>query len=435
MHDPPTETAPAAPAREPAAGLAEAAGADLAPGRPGLAARVRRVEGAPVVAVRLWLDAGTRVETYPGQGLLTGRMLEEGTWRRDWRRIAADAEGRGMDLSSFGAFEGHGVNVDALAPDWELAVEWAAELLREPSFPEERCAWLARQAAAELEGMADQPDIKAAWGFLEHLYTPHPRCRPVHGNAASLSRITAADCADLHGRALAGGVIAAVAGMIDEEAVGRCLERLFSDLPPRRRPFPPPAAPEGLPSRRHQVAVESADQAHLYIGHLTVRRRHPDYTALELLAVILGSGAGLTGRIPERIREREGLAYTAYAQTLAGAGEDPGRLVAYVATSPDTAAQAERGVAEEIARLVEHGITDEELEETRSYLLGREPFRRETARQWADLLIEAEQYGLPLDDPFRRTADLRALDRRTCEAVARHHLRPEDLRVTIGLPG
>ncbi|HLX07898.1 MAG TPA: pitrilysin family protein [Thermoanaerobaculia bacterium] len=403
--------------------------------RPGLAARVRRVEGAPVVAVRLWLDAGTRAEAIPGQGLLTGRMLEEGTRRRDWRRIAADAEDRGMDLSSFGAFEGHGVNVDALAPDWELALDWAAELLREPSFPEERCAWLGKQAAAELEGLADQPDVKAAWGFLEHLYTPHPRCRPVHGNVASLLAITAADCADFHRRALDGGVIAAVAGVIDEEAVERRLQSLFADLPARRRPFPPPPAPVGLPDRRHQVTVESADQAHLYIGHLTVPRRHPDYAALELLAVILGSGAGLTGRIPERIREREGLAYTAYAQTLAGAGEDPGRLVAYVATSPDTAAQAELGVAEEIARLVDHGIDERELEDARSYLLGREPFRRETARRWADLLLEAEQYGLPLDDSQRRTADLRALDRRTCEAAARSHLRPAELRVTIGLPG
>src|SRR5579864_420304 len=90
--------------------MVETADRIVAAGRPGLTTRVRRVEGAPVVAVRLWLDAGARVESIPGQGLLTGRMLEEGTRRRDWRRIAADAEGRGMELSSFGAFEGHGVN-------------------------------------------------------------------------------------------------------------------------------------------------------------------------------------------------------------------------------------------------------------------------------------------------------------------------------------
>ena len=54
--------------------------------------RVRRVEGAPVVAVRLWICAGARREPIPGQALLTGRMLTEGTRTRDWRRIADDPE-------------------------------------------------------------------------------------------------------------------------------------------------------------------------------------------------------------------------------------------------------------------------------------------------------------------------------------------------------
>ena len=182
------------------------------------------------------------------------------------------------------------------------------------------------------------------------------------------------------------------------------------------------------------MQIEAEDQAHLYIGHLTVPRRHPDYAALELLAVILGSGAGLTGRIPVRIREREGLAYTAYAQTAAGAGTDPGRLVAYVGTSPATVEQAERGVVEEIARLVDGGIEDAELEEARAYLLGREPFRRETARQWAELLIDAEHYGLPLDDVDQRRQSLLALDRASVEAAARQHIVPDALRVTVGLP-
>jgi len=396
--------------------------------------RVRRVEGAPVVAVRLWLRAGGRQEPIPGQALVAGRMLTEGTRRRDWKRIAEEAEGKGMVLQSNGTFESIGVSVDALAQDWELALEWAAELLLEPAFPEDRCAWLSRQAAAELESMADQPEVKTAWGFLEQLYTPHPRSRPLHGNEASLLGLTPADCAEFHHRSLAHGVLASVAGVVDADAVRERLLQLLGAPPPDAQPFPEPPAPGGL-VRRSFVKTDAEDQAHLYAGHLTVPRCHPDYAALEVLAVILGSGAGLTGRIPARIREREGLAYTAYAQTVAGSGLDRGRLVAYVGTSPATVEKAERGVAEEIARLVEDGILDTELEEARAYLLGREPFRRETARQWADLLIEAEEYGLPLDDPDHRKRELEALDRQAVEEAARRHVHPEELRVTIGLPG
>jgi zinc protease len=395
--------------------------------------RVRRVEGAPVVAVRLQFLAGGRQEPLPGQALLTGRMLTEGTRTRDWRRIAEQAESKGMVVESNGSFESIGVSVDALAQDWELALEWAVELLLESSFPEDRCAWLSRQAAAELESLADQPDVKTVWGFHRQLYYPHPRSRPLHGSAESLVALTPDDCAEFHRRAGAHGILASVAGVMDADAVHARLLGLLGAPETSAEPFPGPPTPEGT-GPRSTVATDAEDQAHLYVGHLSVPRRHPDYAALELLAVILGSGAGLTGRIPARIREREGLAYTAYAQTVAGSGLDRGRIVAYVGTSPATVEKAERGVIEEITRLVEDGIEPAELEESRAYLLGREPFRRETARQWADLLIEAEEYGIPVDDFEHRKAELTALDRATVEAAARRHVHPEELRVTVGLP-
>ncbi|MEA2691486.1 MAG: zinc protease [Acidobacteriota bacterium] len=402
---------------------------------PDLAMRVRRVEGAPVAAVRVWVRAGARIEESPGQAILTGRLLTEGTSRRDWRRIAEEADARGAIVSSFATFECHGVSIDVLADDWELALRWAAEMMIEPSFPGDRCAWLAKQAAAELESLADQPEVKTSWGFLEQLYAPHPRSRPLQGNEESLLRLTPEECAAFHRRALSNGVLVTVAGVIDEEAVAARLEDLFGGLARTPEPYPEPLPPSGLPEARRQVETEAEDQAHLYIGHLTVPRRHPDYTALEVLAVILGSGAGLTGRIPTRIREQEGLAYSAYAQTVSGSGIDPGRLVAYVGTSPETAEKARQGVVEEITRVVEDGVLPAEVEEARAYLLGREPFRRETARQWVELLVDAEHYQLPIDDPAWRTASLEAVDREAVEAAARRHIVPGDLKVTVGLPG
>jgi zinc protease len=400
-----------------------------------LVVRARRVAGAPVVAVRVWLRGGARTEALPGQALLTGRLLAEGSRRRDWRRIAAEAENRGMGLHGFGGFESHGVALDALAADWEQALAWAAELALEPVFPEERAAFLRRQAEAELESLADQPDVKTAWGFLRQLYHPHPFARPLQGDPESLSHLVPADCAAFHHDALRRGAIVAVAGAIDEEAVARRVAALFADLAGDAAPWPEPPAPDGSTPRRAEVRTGAADQAHLYLGHLTLPRVHPDYPALELLSVVLGSGAGLAGRIPGRIRERDGLAYSAAAAAVAGAGLDPGRLVAYVATAPQTVPQAQAAVVEELTRLLADGLTDEEFEETRSYLLGRDPFRRETARQWAEILADAELYGLPLDRPEWIADGYRALDRAAVETAARRHLDPAKLKVTVGLPG
>src|SRR5262245_31293584 len=228
--------------------------------------RLRRREGAPVVAVRLWLQAGGRLEPIPGQALVTGRMLTEGTRRRDWRRIAEEAEARGMILQSSGNFESIGVAIDALAQDWELALEWAAELLLESAFPEDRCAWIARQAAAELESLADQPEMKTAWGFLAQLYAPHPRSRPLHGSRESLLGLTPADCAAFLSRARAHRLIAAVTGVLEEDAVSERLQQLLGEAGTDAAPFPEPPTPEGA-ARRSVVATEAEDQAHLYAGH------------------------------------------------------------------------------------------------------------------------------------------------------------------------
>jgi zinc protease len=398
--------------------------------------RIRRVEGAPVVAIRVWVPGGARVERHPGECLVASRMLTEGTRRRDWLRIAEESEDRGMSIAGVGGFEGHGLAIEALAADWERALEWAAELTTESAFPRARFDWTVQQAAAEVDSLADQPAVITGWGFREQLYRPHPRCRPLQGSRSSLERLRPAACAEFHRRGVERGVVVTAAGRIDERRLRDLAAELFptpgdDSAPPTSEPPPP----DGSAPARSRLVHSGDDQAHLYLGHLTVGRRHPDHAALLLLGVVLGAGPGLTGRIPTRIREREGLAYTAHADTVVGAGIDPGRLVIYLGTSPGTVERAEAAAREELERLLDEGIGEEEAELARSYLLGREPFRRETACQWADILLEAVHTGLPVDRPEWLAESLAGVDRAELNRVAREHIRIDRLKVTVGLPG
>lgn len=398
------------------------------------AVRVRRVEGAPVVAVRVVLAGGARLEQIPGQALLAGRALAEGTLRRDWRALAEAAEALGMTPAAYGALEAHGVALDALAADARAALALAAEMLFEPSFPEDRVRWLARQAAGELEAQADQADVATARAFVDLVHSPHPKGRPIQGSAESLARIGAAECRSFHAAALARGGVVVVAGALDEDEIAAVAARRFAHLPPPAPPrFDLPAAPPAA-ARRRELATRATDQAHLFAGQLSAPRTAPDFEALELLGVVLGAGAGLAGRIVRRIRDREGLAYHAAADAVAAAGVDPGRLVLYAGCAEERLGRAEAAMREELERLLAEGVTAAELEEARSYLLGREPFRRETARQWADLAAQSALLGLPLDDPEWRRARLAALDRDAVDAAARRHLDPAKLAVTVGLP-
>lgn len=399
-----------------------------------LTVRVRRVPGVPVVAARLWLRGGSRLEDIPGQALVGGRLLAEGTRRRSWDQIAVEAEDRGVLLQSFSTLDTACVSVEALAGDWQLALDWLAELALEPSFPEDRFDWIRRQVAAELDSLLDQPQARTGRAFLDQLYHPHPYARPLQGDRESLQRLNAADCATFHRRQLGWGGTVIVTGDVDEAAVESHLGRLFADLAGPADPLPALPEPRGRDSEKIKVVAGDGDQAHLCAGHLTVARDHPQLPALEVAGVILGAGAGMSGRLPERIREREGLAYACDVHVATGAGLDPGRLVAYAGTAPATLDQAERAMREELARFVDGGIEPDELDDARAYLIGRDPFRRETARQWAGLLAEAELYGLPSDRPEWLVETLEAMTLADVEAAARRWIRPDELKVTVGLP-
>ncbi len=399
-----------------------------------LALRVRRVEGAPVVAARAWLRGGARVETIPGQALVSGRMLSEGSRQRSFQRIALEAEDRGVLLQSFGSYESMGVAIDCLAEDWELSLAWLAELLLEPTFDAERLSWVQRQAAAELDSMLDAPETRAAQAFQQQLYFPHAYGRPLQGSRGSLAALTSQDCRQFHDHARTWGGCLVVTGDIDESAVEGRLQALFSGRLGSSGELPEVAPPQGRGAARQEIPLTAGEQAHLYAGHLTVPRNHPDVPALEVASVILGAGSGLVGRLPERIREQQGLAYHVDVRLAAGSGIDAGRMIVYVGTSPQTLGAAESSVRQELERFVNDGIGDDEFEDARSYLLGRDPFRRQTARQWADVLTEAEFYGLPTHRPEWVAEVLAGLSRQRVEEAVRCHVHPGELRVTVGLP-
>jgi zinc protease len=397
-----------------------------------LRTRARRVEGAPVVAVRAWLRGGSREELTPGQALISGRLLSEGTAQRSWRDIAGAAEARGASVAAFGDLELRGLAIDALAADWELAVEWAAELVLESSFPEDRCVWARRQAEGELASLADHPDSSTSWAFLDQLYRPHAAGRPPHGDVESLGRLGPDHCREFHLRALEAGLVVSVAGLIDPEAARERVRQVFARTEGEARGHQPSPQPVGGEPRQNWPV--KGDQAHVFLGKLTVPRGHEALPALRLLAVILGAGGGLSGRIPNRVREQEGLAYVTHVDTAAGAGLDRGRFVTYVGTAVETVDRTIEVVREELERLRDGGVTDAEVEEARAYLLGREPFRRETARQWADLMAAAVHYDLPIDDPEWVVDRLASVDREQIEQAARRFLDPEDLKITVGAP-
>jgi zinc protease len=177
-----------------------------------------------------------------------------------------------------------------------------------------------------------------------------------------------------------------------------------------------------------------AQQANIYLGHLGIERTSPDFYALQVLDTILGGGAGFTARIPQRLRDELGLAYTTFASITMTAGIDPGRFVAYIGTSPENTRLAIDGLLNEIRRIIDEPVSVDELEDAKDFLTGSFVFAFESSAQIARFLVQASVYDLGFNYGEKYPRLIRSVTAEDIARVARQYLDPENYTLTVTGP-
>jgi zinc protease len=175
----------------------------------------------------------------------------------------------------------------------------------------------------------------------------------------------------------------------------------------------------------------SKAQADVAYGFTALRRRDPDYYAAIVMNNVLGQ-YGLGGRLGDRIREREGMAYYAYSSFEGNVGEGP--LVIRAGVAAENVDRAVRSIDEEVARMALEGITPAELGDSRQYLIGSMPRMLETNSGIATFLLTAEFFGLGLDLDQRLPALLGDVTLEQVNRVARRLLAVDRAAVAIAGP-
>jgi zinc protease len=143
---------------------------------------------------------------------------------------------------------------------------------------------------------------------------------------------------------------------------------------------------------------------------------------------ILGGG-GLSSRLPDAIRNERGLAYS--VRSSFSAGKFTGTFRISMQTKNETAEEAIGIAIEEIRRIRNQEVTEEELDSAKTFLIGSFPIRLDTNRRIARFLASMEYFELGLDYPDRFPALIRQVSREDVARVARDHLHPEKLIVVV----
>ena len=387
---------------------------------------------APITAMQVHLRGGFSLDEPEvlGTAFLTGALATEGTAKHSEVDLAEKLEPFGGSIGG----DSTGLSGQIVGDQWKLLANLLAECLLEPAYPKRNVERQRGRLVQRLRVQEDDARLQAARKFRKLVYGDHWLGRTERGTAETVARIERRHLVAFHRKNwVASRAVIAVCGDVDPKAIHRYFNRRLSGWK-AGRPLAPPELKFPRPSRRVGAFRADRQQVHLFLGHLGIRRRDPDYVPLMVMDHVLGTGPGFADRISRRLRDEEGLAYTVSANIHSSAGSQPGLFTAYIGTSPDKLEQAARGFVEEIRRIRDEPIEAAELDLVHSYLTGSFVLGFERASRRAQYLVFAYRQNLPEDHLAELPDRIRAVTVEDVQRVAREHLRPEHLCASGGGP-
>ena len=325
------------------------------------------------VTVGLWVGVGSRDESprVSGATHYLEHLLFKGTARRTALEISSAVEQVGGELNAFTAKEYTCYHAHVLDTDLPLAVDVLADMITSSRIAPADVDSERQVVLEEIAMRDDEPDDAVHDLFAERLWGDSPLGRPILGTQDSIQTITRRSVAGwYHRRYRPESIVVAAAGNVDHAALVRLVRKGFGAAGMLEGDATPAPARIGGRAPRVQGGVRlvprSTEQANLVLGVPGMARTDDRRYALGVLNSVLGGG--MSSRLFQEVREKRGLAYSVYS--YASQYADAGLLGVYVGCLPQKVDQVLAICREELARVAEHGITDEELARGKGALRG-----------------------------------------------------------------
>lgn len=384
----------------------------------------------PMVTFSLLIEAGSRYDPQGREGLahLTARLLTYGTRERTALQISETLDFIGASLNTGSGEELATVSLTLLKKDLDTGLGLLAEVLTESVFLSDEIERRKQSVIASIKAKREDPGDIAQSKFLEALFPQSPYGRPVEGTEDSVRAIERSNLVEFYERFYRPNrAILAVVGDISHQEMVDRLAKAFQSWQKRTSAKEPPLSSSPGPANSIRINKDLT-QANIIIGHEGVPRGHPDYYPIQVMNYILGGG-GFSSRLMDSIRNERGLAYSVYSQF--DAEKHVGTFQVTMQTKNETAEEAVRIAMEEIRRIREQGVSEEELKDAKDYLIGSFPLRLDTNRRVANFLARAEFFELGLDYPDRYPELIGRITREDVLRVAKRYLQPEKLIVVV----
>lgn len=383
----------------------------------------------PFMALRIGFKGGASLEASDKRGAtsLMMALLEEGTGDLDARAFAQAVD----ELSASFNFDSSGdsvsVSVRMLSENRDAAIALLKGAISAPSFDAVAIDRVKGQIFSMLQSDLKDPNKIARAAFDKAAFGDHPYGAPSSGTPESVAALTRDDMFAAHRASMAKDrVFISAVGDITAEELGAMMDSLLADLPDTGAPMP----------SRVEVALEpgvtvvpfETPQSVALFGHRGIKRHDPDFFAAFVASTILGGG-GFESRLMQEVRDKRGLTYGVYSYL---ATQDHAEMVVgQVASANDRIGDAIDVIKAEWARIARDGVTQAELDHSKTYLTGAYPLRFDGNGPIANILVGMLMEGLSTDYINTRNDQVMAVTLDEINRVIKEVYLPDALHFTV----
>ncbi|MGA9468315.1 MAG: pitrilysin family protein [Exiguobacterium marinum] len=348
---------------------------------------IEPIEGSHSTSTGVFIKAGTRTESFENIGIshLIEHMLFKGTKTKNAKEIASFFDELGGSVNAFTSKDHTCFYVKTLDEHAVMALDVLTDMLFESVLDENELEKEKRVVVEEIKMYEDTPEDLVHELLAIAAYRDDLLAQPILGTEESVNRLTRDQLVDyLQERYTAEEIVVSIAGNISNELIDAVKGR-FANIPSRES-----SKQLNQPELFHDTVTKQkeTEQAHLCWNYGAISATDERLPHLALMNNAIG--ATMSSRLFQSIREEEGLAYSIYSYYTTFA--DHGTFTIYVGTSPDTLKQVEVILERELTRLVEEGLTDEEVDKGKrqlkgSLVLGNESSSARMNRNGRNLLL------------------------------------------------
>ncbi len=363
-------------------------------------------------------------------GALTGGMLTRGTAKRSRQEIEDGFDKLRAKVGVSGTQTGASASGQTYRAQLPDVLRLTAEVLREPSFPGSELEQLKRQRATRFEAARSEPQDIATRALARHAnpYPPgDPRYAPtVDESIASNNAVTLDDVTRFHAQFYgASNAELAIVGDFDADATRALVTELFGGWksPAAYTRVPDPFR-ANVPAALKLVVPDKANAFLVGVTRMPVDDVSPDYPALLVANFILGDSA--SARVPERLRQKDGLSYAAGTFFQPSSLDVNSALGAYAIFAPENLERVRTGLAEELDGAVKNGFTDAEVKAAKEGVMQERRLGRTEDGRIAGALANQLYLNRTFATSGAVDAAIEKLTTQDVNAVLRKYVKPAD---------